>query len=370
MDENDGLYTGDSIIESSANIEELILNKNNWELKSSKTTSSKDALFGLISSLIACIVEQLIFILTMDINLPRDLIKLEYRFKERESLTIKNIFGGFGLEKEMYNFKNLINKYGLIANSNTAINSLKNINTLNYYELCSIYLYQMREAFRFSNITREYNQKVNEIYYNFFLKFNSNKELTYFVEKIGKDDATYITDFLVNRSQFNKFITSRKDSFEIRYVIKVLADEGMNFAQKELNQLVKDIVKKVQKNKGAFKEYVTDILNLSAKAQKALIITSVVIEILSLIPVSSTKTYQFQIPDTHQKLEYQMTNFILSSKKFDPSEIFRVTQLKKPIKNDMYLYEGRYFPTYDNAVLQLKRNIIEDTLKTGKKIYF
>ncbi|WP_342275672.1 hypothetical protein [Spiroplasma endosymbiont of Cantharis lateralis] len=57
---------------------------------------------------------------------------------------------------------------------------------------------------------------LSKIYYNFFLKFDTRKEWKDFVEKIGIEDATYITDFLVNKKEFSKFNNSRKDSNEIK----------------------------------------------------------------------------------------------------------------------------------------------------------
>ncbi len=370
IDEKDGVYTGDSIIESTSDIQNIILNKNNWELVSSETGSAKEALFNLISSTIVYLVEQLMFLVTMNVNSIVDLGILENRFGSLENFTVNTVFDGFKAETELSDFKYLIKKYGLIGESNAAVNSLKNIKSMDFSTLCSIYLYQMKEAFRFTNITQEDNLMLSKIYYNFFLKFDTRKEWKDFVEKIGIEDATYITDFLVNKKEFSKFNNSRKDSNEIKNILNHLADKSLDFAESKFNDLVSDIQKKVAQNNGVFERYVTKVLDLSVKAQKALIITSIVIEILDFIPISSTKTYQLLIPDTHQRLEYQMTNFILSSKKFDPSKIFRVTQLKKPIKNDIYLYQERYFPTYDDAIIQLKRDIINETLMNGKKVYF
>lgn len=370
IDENEGIYTGDSIIESNADIQEIILNKNNWELISSEKTSVKEKLFSSISSLIANLVEQLWFVVNFNSASASDMTVLESRFGNYNDLTINSIFNGFDLENRGVEFKNLVNKYGLIAESNASVNSLKNIKSIDFSNLSSIYLYQMKEAFKFTNITSEDVLKLNEIYFDFFLKYDSRTEWKEFVEKIGSSQATYITDFLVNKSQFEKFCQGRVDSSEIKNFVKNLADKSIAFAEKVFSKLIDDIMSKLKDNEWVFKKYVTKILELSVKAQKALIFVAIVIKILDLILYSTTKIYQLTILDTHQKLEYQMTNFILSSKTFDPAKVFRVTELKKPIKEDMYLYNERYFPTYDYAIMELKRNIIQDTIKNGKKIYF
>ncbi|ARU91137.1 hypothetical protein SCLARK_00415 [Spiroplasma clarkii] len=366
-----GTYTGDLIIDSETNLEDVIHNENNW-IKTGEYSEDiykvvQNSAVSAIMMGVAPLVERLLNIKENDDNNG-----IKACFNNGDDFTLKSMITCFSSESDYSSLLSIIQKEELMAETTHIIRNLNNVESLPINEKATIFIYQMREMFRNVEISYvdnlEWNRIVKVMFSNFIVGINSWNAL---IEEIGEADILLLADYFVDKNSFDSIINQYVNKAQIQAKVKDFATELSIAMDSEKLAFKKKIFDtSMELISQAADIAINYIMETALDLAEAIPVIGDILEFARDFNIRTTMIYELILPNSDKKLTYQMSQWFFENKKFKPKEIFNVFEIKEPRKNETYILNGRYYSTYEAANEQLVKDIVTRTVLQGPYYYF
>ncbi|WP_339034354.1 hypothetical protein [Spiroplasma endosymbiont of Cantharis rufa] len=366
-----GQFTGDKVITSQSDLNTYFYDEKNWTLASKTSKNLMEITQSLMSDTLMSSVNLLEKFKT-NVENNKDFNKLDYCFPSNGKISGESIFNCFSDESTYKQFSNLVEKYELVSESEYILSEINSLTTIEFIQKAVIYLYQIADTFRFSQISVKDSDLLNELMYEVIVNITSEiKEWKVFVDSLGKNNVLMALDFLIEKNDFFEKLNYIENTSVIQKNINSLNDALSNsFTQNLMLKAIDETEKLLIKHATQIATQLTNELNkVVQKAVSAVPIIGDIFDFINSISLQKTLVYELIIPDTKQKLSYSITAWQWEKVKFNPEEIFKVFSIKKPRDNEVYQLGNRSFSSKETANDYLIRVLIDEMIESNNVIY-
>ncbi|AXK50800.1 hypothetical protein [Spiroplasma alleghenense] len=376
----EGRVTGQSMVEYTSDLKTLISNSKNWDLVSKSNT-------GLADKAMSWVFEKQLLLSMHAISSIIDIAKMAMGIipvYEPPAGFMETPTHKFDLKETVIKFVNphdkiegyndylllqdIIDKYQISGHWQSQVNQLNSLDTMEFDIKEKIALMKLRDLIRETDITREDSETFNRVYWKMLYNFDVLDEWYDLVYEIPESMAPDFIDCIVNPSEENLIIfneTFNKNSF------KTKAERYFEAWNHTIETILKNLTQLIPLVNKLFPEsrIVTGFLAGVGKAVPVIQLVLISIQVLNMIPVQTTFTYQLIIPTNRDKITYEVTKAFWKKHTFKPENIFNVFEIRKPQTVDRFLIFNRYYNSYDSAEKYLKETILEDLRRKDADFY-
>ncbi|WP_146638077.1 hypothetical protein [Spiroplasma clarkii] len=242
-------------------------------------------------------------------------------------------------------------------------------------------LYNIRELLRSVDVASDDAQVMEEFMYNSLLSLNIN----YF----GSDSKDTNHGEIELSDKWIEVVETAKSNGQVYEILDLLMDP--NYLSSTNRNFLGDIYKiysdylvyaatsleevqywaeKIYDIRDSLENVTEAFEELTKKLNKVLIWVDIAVTLINLIPGKTTENWEFVIPDTKNKVTYQRSSWFWDVKEFNPKNIIQTLEISKPKDTITYLYNEKYFTSYNDALYRLKRDIIDDLFADPSKVRY
>ncbi|ARU91989.1 hypothetical protein SCLARK_001472 [Spiroplasma clarkii] len=378
------------------NVSELIKDKNNWTLISKSTSGLADEVFNTVSNNLVSALGSMSYYDNMlsssggsllnnfasTVEVYFDKLAKFLEVSKNDSVVtygmtnyLKN---SSSLKKSSSGFKGVLEKYQLDQEIDALWNGLAPMKEMEQNKKVIVVLYNIRELLRSVDISKPDAKIMEEFMYNSLLSLNINF--------FGSDSKRTNHGEIELSDKWVEVIETAKASGKIYEVLDLLMNpnnlssvKSKGLAQTYNNYLkdavisLKDVqywAKKIHDIRDTMNDVSENFKKLTKKLKKALVWVDLAINLINMIPGKTTENWEFVIPDTKNKVTYQRSSWFWDVKEFNPKNIVQTLEISKPKDTITYLYNEKYFTSYNDALYRLKRDIIDDLFADPSKVRY